>query len=91
MMIASLKICAVVRGSVQPEGEKWDPVDDEFRDEMPDKLKLSPESPPQQYHRDPYVLPREMGILHVVPSVNDLTAQAIVDRIHLQRERHKQK
>jgi hypothetical protein len=77
MMVASLKISVVVRGSVQPEGEKWDPVDDEYREEHTDahhKL-LSPPTP--QYHeRDPYRLPREMGILHVVASENELTGTA---------------
>lgn len=73
MMIASLKIVAVIRGTVQPEGEKWDPVDDEYRDDMSDKLKLLSIPPTQNYQRDPYALPREMGILHVVPSENDLT------------------
>ena len=73
MMIASLKIVAVIRGTVQPEGEKWDPVDDEYRDEMSEKLKLLTIPPVQTYQRDPYALPRELGILHVVPSENDLT------------------
>lgn len=72
-MIASLKIVAVIRGSVQPEGEKWDPVDDEHRDDMSEKSKLLSIPPPHNYQRDPYALPREMGILHVVPSENDLT------------------
>ncbi len=75
-VIASLKICAVVRGTVQPEGEKWDPVDDEYRDEMSEKAKLLSIPPPQQFQRDPYEVPRQMGLLHVVPSENDLTGSS---------------
>jgi hypothetical protein len=74
MMVASLKISVVVRGSVQPEGEKWDPVDDEYRDDHTDTArKLLSANTPQHHERDPYRLPREMGILHVVASENELT------------------
>jgi hypothetical protein len=114
MMIASLKISAVVRGSVQPEGERWDPVDDQYRDDHHPSAasgSVGREGRNANHGRDPYALPREMGILHVVPSDNTLTglppcspcsahllaslsafsAQEIVDRIHDQRDRHKQK
>mmetsp|Transcript_15267 Transcript_15267/g.22981 ORF Transcript_15267/g.22981 Transcript_15267/m.22981 type:complete len:542 (-) Transcript_15267:170-1795(-) len=86
MMVASLRIVAVVRGTVQPEGERWDPVDAEYRTS---DTNLTP--PVYPFERDPYALPRDMGILHVVPSSNDLTAPVIVDRIHAQRERYMEK
>ena len=87
-MLASLKITAVVRGSMQSEGERYDPIDEQF-------LPVGPDTPTpamsKYYQRDPYALPREKGILHVVPSISGLSAAEIVDRIHLQRQRYETK
>jgi ethanolamine-phosphate cytidylyltransferase len=89
-MLASLKITAVVRGSAQFEAERSDPIDEEFKDQVtPDTPVSAPRKYP--YVRDPYAVPREKGILHVVPSVSGLSAAEIVDRIHEQRERYKTK
>jgi ethanolamine-phosphate cytidylyltransferase len=87
-MLASLKITAVVRGSMQSDAERSDPIDKEFT-----ITADTPMNPPRKYpyHRDPYAVPRERGILHVIPSVSGLSAAEIVDRIHEQRERYKTK
>jgi len=88
-MIASLKITAVVRGSIQPQGERQDPIDEEFKSAHNGSADSVPRFYP--YQRDPYKVPRERGMLHVVPSVSGLTAADIVERIHAQHERYKSK
>lgn len=89
-MLSSLKVTAVVRGSMQVDAERFDPIDEEFKDKVaPDTPASGPRKYP--YMRDPYAIPREKGILHVVPSISGLSAAEIVDRIHLQRERYKKK
>lgn len=40
---------------------------------------------------DPYFIPREMGILHIVKSDKTMTVIDIVERIHDQRDRYKEK
>lgn len=89
-MLASLKITAVVRGSFQTEAERYDPIDKELESLV---TADTPINAPRKYPylRDPYSIPREKGILHVVPSVSGLSACEIVERIHVQRERYKTK
>ena len=55
---------------MKPQGERWDPVDEQFQSDVGEETLKPPMSP---YQRDPYRLPREAGILHVVPSTFGLT------------------
>lgn len=90
-MLASLKITAVVRGSVQTDAERPDPLPASALAAVPATSSPPENSPPIRFKRDPYAVPREKGILHVVPSVSGLSAAEIVDRIQQQRERYETK
>ncbi len=82
-MISSLHIHAVVRGTCQPADEQ---------EQKPSPLSAAAAAADGKVGAgDPYRLPREMGILQVVPSSNELTAFEVVDRVLSQKETYKKK